>query len=92
MSSTALTTPTHHQRQLMQQLEGRDWVNAIGLPEARKTMKYLLEKRWIECQGTGRGLSYRLTHEGLLAKRARIISVSNGRKQSADGKGEVVRP
>jgi hypothetical protein len=90
MSSTAPITPSHNQRQLMQQLEGRGWVNAIGLPEARKTMRHLLEKRWIECQGTGRGLSYRLTDEGLLAKRARIILASDGRKQSADGKGEVV--
>jgi hypothetical protein len=83
MSSDAPITPNHHERQLMQQLEGRGWVNAIGLPEARKTMKHLLEKRWIECRGTGRGLSYRLTEEGLLAKRARILSASESRRQGA---------
>jgi hypothetical protein len=35
-------------------------------------MKHLLEKRWIESQGAGKDLSYRITEAGLDAKKAPI--------------------
>ena len=35
-------------------------------------MERLIEKRWIESQGIGRDLAYRMTEEGLEAKRAPV--------------------
>ena len=46
--------PNHRERQFMQRLRGRGWVNAIELPENFVTLQRLLEKRWIESQGKGR--------------------------------------
>jgi hypothetical protein len=43
-------------------------------------VKHLLERRWIECQGTGRDMSFRITEEGLAAKKAPI---PDGRKSAA---------
>jgi hypothetical protein len=64
--------PTHHERQFMQRLRGRSWVRAFELPEAEKILKHLLEKRWIESQGAGKDLSFRITAAGLDAKKAPI--------------------
>src|SRR5438876_9491044 len=77
-----MLVPNHHERQLMQQLRGRGWVNAIHLPDAVVTLGNLLEKRWIEKQGTGRSASYRLTEEGMAAKTAIIPVESAGRLRS----------
>jgi hypothetical protein len=67
-----LPIPTHRERQFMQRLRGRSWVKAFELPEAQSIMKHLLEKRWIESQGAGKDLSYRITEAGLDAKKAPI--------------------
>jgi len=56
----------------MQQLRGRGWVNAVELPEAPVTVKHLLEKQWIESRDSGRELAYRITQEGMAAKRALV--------------------
>jgi hypothetical protein len=64
--------PNHHERQFMQQLRDRGWVNAVELPDSRITLLRLLEKHWIESRETGRGLAYRITEEGMAAKKAPI--------------------
>ena len=74
-----ILVPNHHERQLMQQLRERGWVNTIELPDAVVTLGNLLEKRWIEKRGTGRNLSYRITDEGMAAKTA-LVPVENTRK------------
>jgi hypothetical protein len=38
--------PNHRERQFMQRLRGRGWVNATELPDHGITLKRLLEKRW----------------------------------------------
>lgn len=64
--------PNHTERQFMQQLRGRGWVNAVELPESRGTLRRLLEKRWVESQGKGKDLAYRITEEGMAAKKALV--------------------
>jgi len=64
--------PTHRERQFMQRLRGRNWVKAFELPETQTILKHLLEKQWIESQGVGRDLSFRITEAGLDAKKAPI--------------------
>jgi hypothetical protein len=62
----------HRERQFMKRLRGRSWVKAFELPEAQTILNHLLEKRWIESQGVGRDLSFRITEAGLDAKKAPI--------------------
>jgi chromosome segregation and condensation protein ScpB len=64
--------PNHRERQMMQRLRGRGWVKAIELPENPVTLQRLLEKHWVESQGTGRDVAYRITEEGLVAKKAPV--------------------
>ena len=64
--------PNHRERQFMQWLRGRGWVNAIELPENSVTLQRLLEKCWIESQGQGRDAAYRLTEKGMAAKKAAV--------------------
>jgi len=45
-------TPNHSERQLMQRLRGRGRVNAIELSTSPTVVKRLLERRWIEREGT----------------------------------------
>jgi hypothetical protein len=66
------TLPNHIERQFMQRLRGRGWVRAFELPTARASIQALLQKRWIECEGTGKTLAFRLTEDGLAAKKAPI--------------------
>jgi hypothetical protein len=56
----------------MQRLRGRGWVSAAELSSAPTVAKRLLERRWIEAEGSGRAMAFRLTDEGLAAKRAPI--------------------
>jgi hypothetical protein len=60
--------PTHRERQIMQRLRG-GWINAISLPSSPKTIQNLLTKRWIERREGEDGLAYRLTQDGLEAKK-----------------------
>jgi hypothetical protein len=64
--------PHHRERQFLQQLRGRGWVRAFHLPPAGRTVEGLLKKGWIESQGSGDRTAYRITEEGLAAKRAPI--------------------
>jgi hypothetical protein len=49
-------------------------VKATLLPDAKITLQRLLEKQWIERQGIGVDVSYRITEKGLAAKTAPILS------------------
>ena len=51
---------SHHHRQFMQYLSPEAWVKATTLPESRKAVATLLENGWIEAQGSGGDLSYRI--------------------------------
>jgi hypothetical protein len=51
------------EREFMQRLRGRGWVEASQIPDAAITLKHLLEKRWVERQGHGVDASYRITEE-----------------------------
>jgi len=62
----------HRERQLMQHLRGGAWVKASMLPPSAKLIANLLDKGWIEQRGIGAELSYRITEEGLAAKKARV--------------------
>jgi hypothetical protein len=65
-------TPNHRERQIMQHLRGNGWVKAFMLPDSSKTIEGLLAKGWIERQGSGKELAYRITDAGLAAKKAPI--------------------
>jgi hypothetical protein len=65
-------TPNHRERQIMQRLRGSGWVRAATLPASPKMIQTLLAKGWIERQGSGKDLQYRLTDAGLAAKKAPV--------------------
>jgi hypothetical protein len=60
--------PNHREREFMQRLRGRGWVKATLLPDAKMTLKHLLERHWVECRGDGADISYRITDDGMAAK------------------------
>jgi hypothetical protein len=64
--------PNHREREFMQHLRGRGWVKAAQLPDAKTTLKRLMEKQWVETQGVGREVSYRISNQGMAAKTAPI--------------------
>jgi len=66
-------TPNHRERQIMQRLRGAGWIKAFLIPDSPKTLQRLLAKGWIESQGTGTELAYRMTEQGLAAKKAPIM-------------------
>ncbi len=66
------SVPSHWQRQLMQRILDQGSVRGFELSEHPRTIKILLEKGWIESSGGGRDRIYRVTEEGLSAKRALI--------------------
>jgi hypothetical protein len=65
-------TPNHYERQLMQRLRGRGWVSAVELSSNPTVANRLLERQWIEKEGTGLDTMFRLTEEGLAAKKAPV--------------------
>jgi DNA-binding PadR family transcriptional regulator len=65
-------TPNHREREIMQRLRGSGWVKALTLPGAPKIIQRLLSRGWIESQGSGRELAYRITEMGLAVKKLRI--------------------
>ena len=85
------TLPNHNERQFMQQLRGRGWVKAIKLPFAPRIIARLLERRWIESEGAGKSLTFKLTEVGLAAKMT-PIPVVKWRRQSGNGNSEAVQP
>jgi chromosome segregation and condensation protein ScpB len=69
---TPSRVPDHRERQFLQQLRDRGWVRAVHLVGGPALRERLLEKRWIESQGTGGSLAYRMTDEGMQAKKAPV--------------------
>src|SRR5581483_10750437 len=67
-----LMVPTHLERQFMQRLRGRGWVEGVELPPSPRIVDALLRKGWIEALGDGRDLAFRITKEGMAAKTALI--------------------
>ena len=67
-----MTTPNHTERQFMQWLRGAGWVKSTALPDSPRTIVNLLRKGWIERAQTAAGTAYRLTAEGLQAKKTRL--------------------
>jgi hypothetical protein len=72
LKTKVTTTPNHSERQLMQRLRGRGWVSAVELSSTPAVVKRLLERCWIEREGTGMSTTFGLTEDGLAAKRAPI--------------------
>jgi hypothetical protein len=66
------TVPNYFERQFMQLLRGRGWVKATELPSGRPLIQSLLQKNWIESEGTGKSVVFKLTEDGLTAKKAPI--------------------
>jgi hypothetical protein len=64
-----MTTPNHLERQLMERLQGVGWVKAITLPPSPKVVNRLLSKGWIESCSIENQLCYRITDQGLAAKK-----------------------
>ena len=62
--------PTHRERHFMQHLRTGGWVkpSAITVPAGPALIASLLKRGWIEQQGAGNDLSYRVTEKGLAAK------------------------
>jgi hypothetical protein len=64
--------PNHREREIMQRLRGRSWVKAVAIPDSPIIIQRLLSRGWIESQGSGRELAYRITEIGLAAKKAPV--------------------
>ena len=67
-----MTIVSHRERQFMQYLGSGGWANAANLPPGRKLIESLLNKGWIEQRGTEKELTFRITDNGLDAKRAPV--------------------
>ena len=65
-------TPNHRERQILQRLRGNGWVKALALPTSSKMIQILVAKGWIEGQGRGNELAYRITETGLAAKKTPV--------------------
>ena len=63
--------PYHHERQLMQRLEGAGWVKAATVQSTPGFIEKLLAKGWIEKSVIEGRLCYRITDQGLAARRCR---------------------
>jgi hypothetical protein len=64
--------PNHNERQLLQQLEGPGWVKAAKIHSTRGFIEKLLTKGWIEKSVIDGRLCYRITDQGLAAKKVPI--------------------
>jgi hypothetical protein len=64
--------PNHRERQFMEPLRGGGWVKASKSPPSPIVIANLLAKGWIERQGSGAELAYRITENGLAAKKATV--------------------
>ena len=67
-----MTTPSHLERQFMERLQGAGWVKAFTLPSSPRVIDRLLSKGWIESCNIENRLCYRMTDQGLAAKKMRI--------------------
>jgi hypothetical protein len=64
-----MTPPNHLERQFMERLQGAGWVKEIALPSSPKIVQTLLSKGWIEGRSIENRLCYRITDQGLAAKK-----------------------
>jgi hypothetical protein len=64
-----MTTPSHLERQFMERLQGAGWVKAFTLPSSPNVVKEMIEKGWIERDQIEGRLCYRITDQGLAAKK-----------------------
>jgi hypothetical protein len=64
--------PDHRERQFMQHLEGSGWVKAFTIRSSPKVVEKLLTKGWIEKNLIEGRLRYRVTDQGLAAKKMRV--------------------
>jgi hypothetical protein len=62
-------------RQYLQLHRSQEWIRAVHLPDSPTITAKLLAIGWIEKQGAGGDLSYRLTEAGLAAMKAQFSSV-----------------
>jgi hypothetical protein len=53
-------------------LRAGEWVRAISLPDRPKVIAKLLSNGWIERQGIGGDMAFRITADGLAAKTAPV--------------------
>ena len=67
-----MTTPNHLERQFMERLQGASWVKAFTLPSSPTVIDRLLNKGWIEKDRIEGRLCYRMTDQGLAAKKMRV--------------------
>jgi len=67
-----MTFPTHRERQFLQHLRSGGWVKASTAPAGARLIETLLAKGWIERGGLGNESSYRITDQGLAAKKVRV--------------------
>jgi len=67
-----MTTPNHLERQFMERLQGVSWVKAFTLPSSPTVIDRLLNKGWIEKDRIEGRLCYRMTDQGLAAKKMRV--------------------
>jgi hypothetical protein len=64
--------PNHHERQFMQNLQGSGWVKAFTMRSSPKVVEKLLTKGWIEKKLIEGRICYRVTDQGLAAKKLRV--------------------
>jgi hypothetical protein len=65
--------PNYHERQFMQHLEDYSgWVKAFRMRSSPRVIEKLLTKRWIEKSLIQGRLCYRVTDQGLAAKKMRV--------------------
>jgi hypothetical protein len=64
-----MTIPSHLERQFMERLHGAGWVKAFTLPSSPRVIDRLLSKGWIESCSIENRLCYRMTDQGLAAKK-----------------------
>ena len=62
----------------MQRMHDRGSIKAIEVPWGSRTLAVLIEKGWVESCGDGRDKVFRITEQGIVAKKARIPSRRKG--------------
>jgi hypothetical protein len=71
MTAPGPEIPNYHERQFMQRLEGTGWVKAFTM-RSSLVIEKLLTKGWIEKSLIEGRLCYRVTDQGLAAKKMRV--------------------
>jgi hypothetical protein len=72
MTARGPEIPNYHERQFMQHLEGIGWVTAFTMRSSPRVIEKLLTKGWIEKSLIEGRLCYRVTNQGLAAKKTRV--------------------